>query len=85
VPDTCGREFKWLPSQQDADAESPAATRMPDHGYFCPYCAVQAPGNAWFTKPQLALAKAIVVQEVVEPELKKLERLPGEHPAASFR
>ena len=70
---TCEREFKWLPSQQDSDAEDREATPMPEGGYFCPYCAVQAPGDAWFSKAQLDLAKAILMQEVVEPELKKLD------------
>src|ERR1039458_3701595 len=56
---TCEREFKWLPSQQDSDAEDREATPMPEGGYFCPYCAVQARGDAWFTKAQLDVAQAI--------------------------
>jgi hypothetical protein len=35
---TCEREFKWLPSE-----ESESAARG---GYYCPYCAVQAPEDS---------------------------------------
>jgi hypothetical protein len=69
---TCEREFKWLASQGDADEERDTAP-LPEGGYFCPYCAVQAPADAWFTRAQLDLAEAILVQEVVEPELNKLD------------
>ena len=42
---TCEREFKALPSgDEDAEAEE-----VPDGGYFCPYCAIQAPDGSWFT------------------------------------
>jgi hypothetical protein len=63
---TCEREFKWLPAAEDDDAVS-----MPDGGYFCPYCGVQAPAGAWFTKAQAALAGKIAEAEVVEPMLSK--------------
>ncbi len=44
---TCDREFKWFPAQDDGDSE-------PAHGggYFCPYCAIHAPSEAWMTKPR---------------------------------
>ncbi len=63
---TCEREFKWLPAAEDDDAVSPL-----DGGYFCPYCGVQAPDDAWSTKAQLALARDITQAEVVEPMLSK--------------
>lgn len=39
--------------------------------FFCPYCAVQAPSDSWFTKPQLALIESTVNQEVIGPALKE--------------
>ncbi len=63
---TCEREFKWLPASEDDDAVG-----MLDGGYFCPYCGVQAPEDAWFTDAQLALARSITEAEVVEPMLSK--------------
>jgi hypothetical protein len=68
---TCEREFKWLPAQDDAGAEN--ASPVPAGGYFCPYCVVQAPSDAWFTKAQIAYAEAIVMREAVVPELEKLK------------
>ena len=50
---TCEREFKWLPASED-DEE---AADVSDGGYFCPYCGVQAPADAWFTEAQLAFAR----------------------------
>lgn len=64
---TCEREFKWFPTPDDDDN----ATDMADGGYFCPYCGVQAPADAWLTQAQLALAQRIVEAEVVEPMLSK--------------
>lgn len=66
---TCEREFKWMASQDDTEG-----TPAPDGGYFCPYCAIQAPPDAWHTKPQIAMAQAIAAREVLGPEMKKLER-----------
>jgi len=66
---TCEREFKWLPAQ-NTENETPA----PRGGYFCPYCAVQAPPNSWFTKAQLELAKAKAFNQVVQPQLDNLRR-----------
>ena len=42
-----------------------------DGGYFCPYCGVQAPADAWLTQAQVALAQNVVENEVVGPMLKK--------------
>jgi hypothetical protein len=70
---TCEREFKWLPSP----AEEGQAADAADGGYFCPYCGVQAPTDAWFTKAQLELAERIVEVEVVEPMLRKFAGRPS--------
>ena len=67
---TCEREFKWLP-----DADSVAASdEMQDGGYFCSYCAIQAPPASWFTEAQIELAQNIVTTEVVGPMLKDFTR-----------
>jgi len=66
---TCEREFKWLAATGDDDA-----TPAPDGGYFCPYCSVQAPPDAWFTPAQLERARATVAHDLVVPELKRFER-----------
>ena len=61
---TCEREFKWRPTPED-DVPTPAPTA----GFFCPYCAVQAGPDAWFTKAQIEQATAVMYDEVVGPEL----------------
>jgi hypothetical protein len=66
---TCEREFKWRPSDAEAGDDVEPAD---DAGYFCPYCGVQAPVDAWLTPAQLALAQDIVVREFVEPMVSKL-------------
>lgn len=67
---TCEREFKWLPSTSDEDEAAPP----PDGGYFCPYCAIQAPDSSWFTKAQIELATNTVATEVVGPMMKDFGR-----------
>jgi hypothetical protein len=67
---TCEGEFKWLPSGED-DSQS---TETPDGGYFCPYCAIQAPPDSWLTQAQAELAQNLVSREVVEPMLKDFTR-----------
>jgi hypothetical protein len=74
---TCEREFKWLPASEDEES----ATGVPDGGYFCPYCGVQAPAGAWFTEAQIALARSIAETEVVGPMLRKF----ADDIARSFR
>ena len=66
---TCEREFKWVP-----DADDAAESEPPEGGYFCPYCAIQAPADAWFTQAQLELAENIVTTELVDPMLKDFTR-----------
>jgi hypothetical protein len=74
---TCEREFKWLPSlDPDADedvTETDGAGEAPE-SYYCPYCAVTAPLDAWLTKAQVAAVDEIVQRELIEPELDKLAR-----------
>jgi hypothetical protein len=67
---TCEREFKWLPNTSDeGDTDS-----VRGGGYFCPYCGVQAPPTAWFTKAQITLAESIVEAEIVGPILENFAR-----------
>jgi hypothetical protein len=63
---TCEREFKSRPTAEDVEP-----VPVPESGYFCPYCAVQAPTNAWLTKAQVEAANAQVFDEVLKPELDK--------------
>lgn len=65
---TCEREFKWFHAPQ-GEAVPPE-----DGGYFCPYCGVQAPTEAWLTQAQVALAQNTVVTQVVGPMLEKFAR-----------
>jgi hypothetical protein len=66
---TCEREFKWRapPGNEEVDAEA-----VGDGGYFCPYCAVQAPADAWFTEAQQALAENIIATECIGPLVDKI-------------
>ncbi len=63
---TCEREFKWLPAPEDQEAAEP-----PDGGYFCPYCANQAPADSWFTQAQIERATAILSRDVVDPMMER--------------
>jgi hypothetical protein len=67
---TCEREFKWLSAEEGSADAAP----VPDGGYFCPYCAIQAPPDTWWTPAQLEAVNSVVRREIVEPELKKFER-----------
>jgi endogenous inhibitor of DNA gyrase (YacG/DUF329 family) len=66
---TCERQFKWLISASEEDVAP-----VPEGGYFCPYCALQASADMWWTPAQLELATSIATQEVVKPELEKFAR-----------
>lgn len=70
---TCEREFKWLHAE-DSDEEA----AVHEGGYFCPYCAIQAPVDGWWTPAQLELVNGVITEEVVEPALKRLERSVGD-------
>ncbi len=63
---TCEREFKWYIAE-----EGEAAAEVPDGGYFCPYCAIQAPATAWFTQAQVAMQQGLIQSEVVGPAVEK--------------
>ena len=64
---TCERELKWRVADDGEEA-----IRAPDGGYFCPYCGVQGPVDAWWTQAQLEAANAQAYREVRKPELEKL-------------
>jgi hypothetical protein len=64
---TCDREFKWLHSVEGEQETVP----VPSGGYFCPYCGVQAPSNAWFTQEQSSLITNTVTTDAVDPMIKK--------------
>jgi hypothetical protein len=44
----CEREFKWLYTDDEDEATRPDA-----RGYCCPYCAVWAQPDQWFTELQV--------------------------------
>ncbi len=71
---TCERELKWPGRDHGASEDEDAGEREATSpgGYYCPYCAVQAPPSAWFTKAQIEQAQATVTSEIVQPELDKL-------------
>lgn len=66
---TCEREFKWLPAQDETEA-----TPAPAGGYFCPYCGVQAPPNAWHTTAQVRFMERAVQREVIAPGMDQFGR-----------
>ena len=66
---TCTREFKWRVSGEDEKAEQPDAA-----GYFCPYCAIQAPVDDWSTPAQLDYVGAIGTREIIGPLFDQFER-----------
>lgn len=66
---TCEREFKWLASESEEEA-----TPVPEAGYFCPYCTIQASADMWWTPAQLELATNIATHQIVKPELEKFSR-----------
>ncbi|MDQ3879348.1 MAG: hypothetical protein M3290_13525 [Actinomycetota bacterium] len=68
---TCEREFKWLDtSGTDGASEEPDE----DRGYFCPYCGVEAPPNAWLTSAQADMAQNMVAREVMGPLMRDLDK-----------
>ena len=62
---TCEREFKWRPSEAEAEEDVEPADAA---GYFCPYCGVQAPDDAWLTQAQVALTQNIVAREFISAD-----------------
>lgn len=66
---TCEREFKWLPSDESDPAEP--------GGYYCPYCAVQAPVDHWLTKAQVELATHVAMRDIADPMMHDFARRIG--------
>lgn len=66
---TCEREFKVF---VDPDEEEDDGGPDSDEGYFCPYCGVQAPASAWWTRAQLELAESIVATRIIDPSISDL-------------
>ena len=71
---TCEREFKWRYGDESEDEH---VTEPPPGGYFCPYCAVQAADDAWWTKPQLEHMQVIGAREFMGPMLNEIGRSLG--------
>ncbi len=69
---TCEQEFKVFVHQEEGD-EADAQGASPG-GYYCPYCAIQADPNAWFTKSQLEAAESQLMNEFVGPMLDEFKR-----------
>jgi len=71
-------ELKWRPTPDEEEG-----LPTPEGGYFCPYCAVQAPPDSWWTKAQLEAVEAKIHNEAVKPMLddfgKSLERASSSH------
>ena len=61
----CGREFKWLSTEEDASSPAPEQ-------YFCPYCGSSASHDEWFTLEQRAYINTAVLDEVVGPAVDEL-------------
>jgi hypothetical protein len=64
---TCEREFKWFHTPE----EEQGATPVPDGGYFCPYCGVQAETGTWLTKAQAEQVQNIVATQAIRPLVEK--------------
>jgi hypothetical protein len=64
---SCDREFKDLASLNEGQQ-----TPEPSGGYYCPYCGLQA--GEWWTSEQSSHILALLGSEVIEPELRQLER-----------
>jgi len=63
---SCMREFKWLPSPEDAAEPAPAE-------YFCPYCGGQSASSEWLTEAQSGFIEEEVLEQVLGPSLKELQ------------
>jgi hypothetical protein len=67
---TCEKQLKFLVSDQD-DADGQES--LDAAGLFCPYCAIQAPPQAWHTQEQLRYAEIIVAREGMGPIFDRAE------------
>lgn len=78
---TCERELKWFAKEEKDDEAQP----VPEGGYFCPYCAIQAPSDSWWTEAQVHVAHSILTEQFVKPELDKFKRqIEGINRGSSF-
>lgn len=64
---TFEREFKWFHTPEGEQS----AAAVPDGGYFCPYCGVQAETGTWLTKAQMEQAQNIVATQAIGPLIEK--------------
>jgi len=78
---TCEEEFKVFVQQGDSDQSDAQSPQL--GGYFCPYCAIQAEPDGWFTKAQIAKARSLLIDEFVGPELEAFKRRMSGHPGVS--
>lgn len=69
---TCERQFKqWVSASDDEDDPSGSDA---DGVYVCPYCAVEAPRDAWFTTQQIEDAQALALREIFGPAVDQMKR-----------
>jgi hypothetical protein len=66
----CERQFK----KRNANSDDNTTDNTSIESYYCPYCHEPAPLNAWWTKEQLEYAQQLAYKEVLEPELRNLQR-----------
>jgi len=66
----CERQFKLKYSVSNTET----LETIDIESYYCPYCYEPASLDSWWTKEQLEQAQQLAFKEVVEPELKNLQR-----------
>jgi len=66
---TCEREFKLRPTSGDE-----TVIPVPDGGYYCPYCGIQASPDSWFTQAQIGLVRSTAISEVLAPGVDDFRR-----------
>jgi hypothetical protein len=64
----CERELKFVVSDADDEQTQEAVAAV-----FCPYCAIQAPLDAWHTEEQLRYAEVMVAREGMGPIFDRAE------------
>lgn len=68
---SCLRQFKWWHSPADDQGKEPV---QPPEGYYCPYCHEHTEPGSWWTEEQLEYAKAMMMAEALQPELRRFKR-----------
>ena len=61
-------ELKWRPTPEGEES-----VPVPDGGYFCAYCGVQADPGSWLTKAQAQFVGEIAQARVLDPMLEDFE------------